>query len=253
MRVTYLGHSSVLLEIDGVRLLTDPLLRDRVVHLVPALGAGWPRRGPERRRGAGVPLHHDHFDPASLKLLDRGAQLIVPHGARRGRAPRFRAHLRAGAGESIEIGALRIEATPAEHRSGRLLAHGPRPVGFRIAGTSSAYFAGDTDLFADMEKIRGDGLDLALLPVWGWGPRLPAGHLDPTTAARAAALLEPRVAVPIHWGTFAMRRYEASEAAVPDRPAVPVRERGRGDRGPGRGARASAGPELGRLFARDRW
>jgi L-ascorbate metabolism protein UlaG (beta-lactamase superfamily) len=109
------------------------------------------------------------------------------------------------AGETVDIGSLRIAATPAEHRSGRLLARGPRPVGFRISGTSSAYFAGDTDLFADMTEIKGEGLDLALLPVWGWGPRLPAGHLDPATAARAAALLEPRVAVPIHWGTFAMR------------------------------------------------
>jgi L-ascorbate metabolism protein UlaG (beta-lactamase superfamily) len=45
-------------------------------------------------------------------------------------------------------------------------------------------------------------LDLALLPVWGWGPTLGAGHLDPEGAARAAALLSPRLAVPIHWGTF---------------------------------------------------
>ncbi len=205
MRVTYLGHSSVLLEIDGVRVLTDPLLRDRVVHLVRH---SEPVGLDEVRSVDAVlvsHLHHDHFHPASLKLLDRGAQLIVPRGAR-ARAERlgFERTSELAAGESTEIGALRIEATPAEHRSGRLLAHGPRPVGFRIAGTSSAYFAGDTDLFADMEKIRGDGLDLALLPVWGWGPRLPAGHLDPTTAARAAALLEPRVAVPIHWGTFAM-------------------------------------------------
>src|SRR4051794_29395624 len=205
MRVTYLGHSSVLLELDGVRLLTDPLLRDRVAHLV---------RHAEPVGLDGVRnvdavlvshLHHDHFHPASLRLLERGAQLIVPHGAR-ARAERlgFERTTELAAGEDVTLGALRIEATPAEHRSGRLLAHGPRPVGFRIAGTSSAYFAGDTDLFADMEQIRGDGLDLALLPVWGWGPRLPAGHLDPGTAARAAALLEPRVAVPIHWGTFAM-------------------------------------------------
>jgi len=206
MRVTYLGHSSVLLEIDGVRVLTDPLLRDRVVHLVRH---SEPVGLDEVRSVDAVlvsHLHHDHFHPASLKLLDRGARLIVPHGAR-ARAERlgFERTSELAAGESTQVGVLRIEATPAEHRSGRLLARGPRPVGFRIAGTSSAYFAGDTDLFADMEKIRGDGLDLALLPVWGWGPRLPAGHLDPTTAARAAALLEPRVAVPIHWGTFAMR------------------------------------------------
>jgi hypothetical protein len=45
-------------------------------------------------------------------------------------------------------------------------------------------------------------LDLALLPIWGWGPYVGAGHLNPTSAARALELIRPRVAVPIHWGTF---------------------------------------------------
>ncbi|HEY5815141.1 MAG TPA: MBL fold metallo-hydrolase, partial [Solirubrobacterales bacterium] len=61
--------------------------------------------------------------------------------------------------------------------------------------------AGDTDLFEGMADL-GPGLDLALLPIWGWGPTLGAGHLDPERAARAAALLAPRIAVPIHWGTL---------------------------------------------------
>ncbi len=206
MNVTYLGHSSVLLEVDGVRLLTDPLLRDRVLHLVRHSDPV----GLEEVRSVDAVLvshmHHDHFHPPSLRLLDRGAQLVVPSGAgATGERLGFERTVELAAGEGVQIGAVRIDATPAEHRSGRLLARGPRPVGFRISGTSNTYFAGDTDLFADMQQIKGDGLDLALLPVWGWGPRLPAGHLDPTTAARAAALLEPRVAVPIHWGTFAMR------------------------------------------------
>jgi len=51
-------------------------------------------------------------------------------------------------------------------------------------------------------ELLGEGLDLALLPVWGWGPTLGPGHLDPERAARAAALLSPRIAVPIHWGTL---------------------------------------------------
>ena len=84
MRVTYLGHSSVLLEIDGVRLLTDPLLRDRVVHLVRH---SEPVGLDEVRNVDAVlvsHLHHDHFHPASLRLLDRGAQLIVPQAHGRG-------------------------------------------------------------------------------------------------------------------------------------------------------------------------
>ena len=63
------------------------------------------------------------------------------------------------------------------------------------------YFAGDTDLFAGMSEIG--PVDLALLPVAGWGPELGSGgHLDPESAARAAALIRPKVAVPIHWGTL---------------------------------------------------
>ena len=63
------------------------------------------------------------------------------------------------------------------------------------------YFAGDTDLFEGMAALAGR-VDLAALPIWGWGPRLPAGHLDPLTAAEAAALIRPAAALPIHWGTL---------------------------------------------------
>jgi L-ascorbate metabolism protein UlaG (beta-lactamase superfamily) len=69
-------------------------------------------------------------------------------------------------------------------------------VGYLVGG---AYFAGDTDLFSGMESIRAH---VALLPVGGWGPRVPAGHLDPARAARALQLLRPKVAIPIHWGGF---------------------------------------------------
>src|SRR5207247_9163314 len=74
-------------------------------------------------------------------------------------------------------------------------------IGYLVSGSSSTYFAGDTDLFAGMGSIT-DRLDVALLPVAGWGPRLPPGHLDPRGAAEALSLLRPRIAVPIHWGTY---------------------------------------------------
>ena len=73
-------------------------------------------------------------------------------------------------------------------------------MGFVLAGTLRVYFAGDTGLFAGMARLA--PLDLALLPVWGWGPRLGPGHLDPASAAEALTLLRPRIAVPIHWGTY---------------------------------------------------
>jgi L-ascorbate metabolism protein UlaG (beta-lactamase superfamily) len=79
------------------------------------------------------------------------------------------------------------------------------------------YFAGDTDLFDGMADLG--PLDVALLPVWGWGPSLGPGHMDPETAARAAALLRPRVAVPIHWGTYlqvGLRRRESLLTEPPE-------------------------------------
>jgi L-ascorbate metabolism protein UlaG (beta-lactamase superfamily) len=82
-----------------------------------------------------------------------------------------------------------------------LLDRRAQAIGFEIAGTQRAYFAGDTDVFPAMGELRG-GLDVALLPVAGWGPRLGPGHLDPQRAAEALTLMEPRVAVPIHWGTL---------------------------------------------------
>jgi L-ascorbate metabolism protein UlaG (beta-lactamase superfamily) len=62
------------------------------------------------------------------------------------------------------------------------------------------YFAGDTDAFDEMAQLQ--PIDVALLPVWGWGPRLGRGHLDPVRAAEALTLLRPRIAVPSQWGTL---------------------------------------------------
>jgi L-ascorbate metabolism protein UlaG (beta-lactamase superfamily) len=71
-----------------------------------------------------------------------------------------------------------------------------------IEGSRSVYFAGDTALFDGMRDLAGE-IDVALLPVGGWGPTLPSRHhLDPVDAARAAALIQPRLSVPIHWGTY---------------------------------------------------
>jgi L-ascorbate metabolism protein UlaG (beta-lactamase superfamily) len=105
-------------------------------------------------------------------------------------------------GDEEKIRGITVRATHAEHDSRR----GPFSVatpalGYVVSGSASTYFAGDTDLFAGMGAIASD-LDVALLPVAGWGPRLPVGHLNPRSAAEAVALLRPRIAVPIHWGTY---------------------------------------------------
>ena len=94
-----------------------------------------------------------------------------------------------------------MRATHAEHESSRGPLSAPRPRSATcVEGSTTVYFAGDTDLFDGMAEIG--PVDVALLPVSGWGPRLPAGHLDPRGAAEALRLLRPRLAVPIHWGTF---------------------------------------------------
>jgi L-ascorbate metabolism protein UlaG (beta-lactamase superfamily) len=198
--VTYVGHATVLVELDGVRLLTDPVL------------GAW--LGPLHRQGP-VPgakvvegldavlvshLHRDHADLRSLRRVGAGVPLIVPVGTRAFFARHgFNEVVELGVGESHALGSVTVTATPADHEIGRrgVVAD---PVGFLIEGTRRIYFAGDTDLFDGMAEL-GD-LDLALLPVWGWGPNLGPGHLNPERAARAAALLRPRIAVPIHWGTF---------------------------------------------------
>jgi L-ascorbate metabolism protein UlaG (beta-lactamase superfamily) len=63
------------------------------------------------------------------------------------------------------------------------------------------YFPGDTDLFPGMDELAGR-LDVALLPIWGWGATIGPGHMDPERAAQAVARLRPKLAIPIHWGTF---------------------------------------------------
>jgi L-ascorbate metabolism protein UlaG (beta-lactamase superfamily) len=231
-RIVYVGHATVLIELDGVRLLTDPVL------------GGW--IGPLRRRaaapvaevGRGLDavlishLHRDHLDWRSLRRIAPGVPVLAPAGT----GELFARH---GIGEVVElapgrshrIGAVTVTATPADHDIGRRGIEA-EPIGFLVEGSRRIYFAGDTDLFDGMAGLGApaepdgkaaarDGLDLALLPVWGWGPNLGPGHMNPERAARAAALLAPRVAVPIHWGTF----YPAGLARLRPRPlSGPPRE-----------------------------
>jgi L-ascorbate metabolism protein UlaG (beta-lactamase superfamily) len=107
-------------------------------------------------------------------------------------------------GEKIQVTDVTITALPANHD---LRLSIPRPVvpcvGYVMQNHFSVYFAGDTDLFEEMYDIgQAFALDLALLPVWGYGHRLGNGHLNPLTAAQALTRLQPRIAVPIHWGSL---------------------------------------------------
>jgi L-ascorbate metabolism protein UlaG (beta-lactamase superfamily) len=104
-------------------------------------------------------------------------------------------------GAELELSGVSVRVVEARHDGRRRNYGAERPaVGYVLEGSRTVYFAGDTDLFDGMAALG--ELDLALLPVWGWGTSLGAGHLDPERAARAAAMLSPRIAVPIHWGTY---------------------------------------------------
>jgi L-ascorbate metabolism protein UlaG (beta-lactamase superfamily) len=201
VRITYVGHATVLVDMDGTRLLTDPVLRPRLAHL---------------RRSHPVDMsalqnvdavlishaHMDHLDVGSLSLFDRDMLIVTPPGT--GRLLRRPNVVEVGEGEGTQIGTLEVCPTHAEH-DGRRFPIGPSmpAVGYRICGSRRVYFAGDTGPFDGMSEIGRAGVDVALLPISGWGKRLPeADHLGPMTAAQALPLLTPEIAVPIHWGTL---------------------------------------------------
>jgi L-ascorbate metabolism protein UlaG (beta-lactamase superfamily) len=202
-RITWLGHATVLLELSGVRLLTDPVLRRRLWHLV-RVAEPVDSALVERLDAILIShLHQDHFDPPSLRRVSRETHLVAPRGAGAlARRLGFRLVTELSAGEEIRIGSVGVTAVPARH-DGRRPPLGPTAdaVGYMVSGRSRVYFVGDTDLFEEMAELA-PGLDAALLPVWGWGPTLGDGHLDPKCAARCLPLLRPRLAVPIHWGTL---------------------------------------------------
>jgi L-ascorbate metabolism protein UlaG (beta-lactamase superfamily) len=207
--VTWLGHSTVVLDVDGTRLLTDPLLRRHAGLLrrrgEPPAPAVW-------QNVDGVllsHLHHDHADLRSLELLPEGTPVVTA-------APNIgwlrRHRLAASApsrGQWVRVGdspTVAVRLCPAVHRA-RPMPHRPNGVTGHIvrSGVGAVWCAGDTSLFAEMSRIpewAGAHVELALVPIGGWGPRLSEGHMGPEEAAEACALVGARNAVPVHWGTL---------------------------------------------------
>lgn len=230
LTVTWVGHATVSIEVDGRRLLTDPTVTARIAHLrrrrpVPA--------GVLDRPVDAVAVTHVHLDHLHLPSLRRVAPtgaLVVPRGAgllvssiAPGRVTEV------VEGDVVDLGVVRLRVVHAEHLAGR----GPHsrvraePVGYVVEAVGRrVYVAGDTDLFPAMRDLG--PIDLAVLPIWGWGPTLGERHLDPSTAAEATARIDPERVVAYHWGTYSPVRIGTGAPAWLDRPIESFREALRG-------------------------
>ncbi len=209
-RLTWLGHSSVLVEAGGARVLADPVLRHRAGALRRAVPLP-PVDGLVTEPVDAVlisHLHHDHCDLPTLRRL-RPRLLVVPPGAAGWLAGKGLPAVELPPGRSLEVAdGVHVTAVPAEHL-GRREPWGPAAmcVGHLVeSGTSSTWLAGDTGLFDGMAHLGDLGrrgvVDAVAVPVWGWGPNLGPGHLDPVRAAEAAVRAGVELAVPVHWGTL---------------------------------------------------
>ncbi|UQX03866.1 MBL fold metallo-hydrolase [Streptomyces sp. RerS4] len=209
--ITWWGHATCTVRDSGVRVLTDPLFARRFAHLRRRRGAVPPPEAAEADVVLVSHLHADHLHLPSLARLAPGTRLVVPRGARRAVPGLARLAGSLGLvvaevlpGEEVRVREdVRVRAVSAAH-DGRRLPLGPRQapaLGYVVEGAARTYFAGDTGLFATMAEEVGP-VDVALLPVGGWGPYLGPGHLDAERAARALALLAPAAAVPVHYGTY---------------------------------------------------
>jgi L-ascorbate metabolism protein UlaG (beta-lactamase superfamily) len=217
MRVTFVNHATVLLQMDGVNVLTDPTWAARMIPII----------GSRRRRPPGLRLedlpridavlvshdHHDHMDLPSLRRLAAAFHPAIFTGL--GNAA-YLARKGVPGGQdldwwqSAEIApGVRVTAVPARHHSGRGMFDRKRTLwcGFVVTGPSgSAYFAGDTGYGSHFARIaeRISPLRLALLPIGGFVPEwyMRPQHMGPQDAVRAAIALGAATSVPIHFGTF---------------------------------------------------
>ena len=204
LSLTWLGHSTVVIDLAGQRLLTDPLL---LRH-----------NGPLRRRGP-VPhptqwagsdavllshLHHDHAEVGSLRLVTDAPVLT---SERNGHWLRRKGLDGRSAEDWTAVGSLQVRLVPAVHH-GRPMPHRPNDAHGHLvrSGSTTLWVAGDTSLYPEMAELPHqagvDRLDVVLVPIGGWGPRLSANHMGPAQAAEACALTGARYALPVHWGTL---------------------------------------------------
>jgi L-ascorbate metabolism protein UlaG (beta-lactamase superfamily) len=226
LRVTWFGHSTTLLELDGVRVLTDPVWSQRVS----------PTRfvGPRRWTSPLIPIeslppvdvvvishdHYDHLDFGTIRAMRGWTNVfVVPLG--------IGAHLASWGipptriieldwWQDTTVRGVRIVATPARHASGRILFDNDAKLwaGFALIGRSQrVYYSGDTGLFPALADIgaRLGPFDLTMIEVGQYGRGWPDWHLGPEQAVRAHQMVRGRVMLPVHWGMFALAYHAWTE------------------------------------------
>ena len=221
LRVTWLGHSTVLIEIDGLRVLTDPVWGRRAS---PSRLAGPKRFQPVPVSVRALPPidlvlvshdHYDHLDYPTIRQLRRRAVPFVTslgvgaHLEGWGVPPTDIVELDWWESHTLPNAALSVTATPSQHFSGRT------PKTRNTTAWSSfvirtprhtLFFSGDTGLTSEYQTIRErfGPFDLVMLEVGAFHPSWGDMHLGPENALKAVAWLGGAPFLPIHWGTFAL-------------------------------------------------
>jgi L-ascorbate metabolism protein UlaG (beta-lactamase superfamily) len=230
LRVTWLGHSTVLIEIDGMRVLTDPVWGPRAS---PLRLAGPKRFQPvpvalrEMPRVDLVVISHDHYDHLDYPTIRALAKSDVPFVTSLG----VGAHLEAWGIESGRIteldwweshnlpkGGVQVTAAPSQHFSGRTVKTRNATLWSSFVVRTErhcVFFSGDTGLTPEYTKIRErlGPFDLVMLEVGAWNAAWGDMHLGPENALKAAALLGGRVFLPVHWGTFRLAMHTWDQPA----------------------------------------
>ncbi len=219
--VTWIGHSTILVQLDGVTFLTDPSWSDIVgpFGLIGVRRYTPPGIAFEALPRVDVVLishdHYDHLDEATIRRLARtfDPRFLVPKGLQSWFADRGISKVtELNWGESMVVGGVQFVCTPAQHGGGRTLADQGRRLwaSWAALGTKRFYFGGDTGYYRHF-KDTGDALgpfDLAALPIGSYTPRATARpvHLNPEEALQAWTDLRATTFLGMHWGTYALAR-----------------------------------------------
>ncbi len=206
-RVTFVGHATTLVEMSGTRILTDPVFRHRFRFLARRFELSTHSIDLHKLDAVVLShMHFDHMDYPSLRMIPRDTPIIAPVGASRYLRGRVdHPVIEMAVGDTIRVGGIEIHATPSRHDTGLYwpIWHPKTVLSYMLVGSQTVFFVGDTALFDSMRELgERYTIDAALLPVWGFGPYLRGDHMTPEEAACALGMLQPLVAIPIHWGTL---------------------------------------------------